>query len=132
MVTALPDNEMFDLWLADQPRVLTKLLVGVRSAILDAQPDFTEAKKWGVPNYWLPDISRRTICMINVHKDEYVRIEYHNGATLPDPESRLEGSGKSLRHIKVRPDDVDDLGVVTRYAEAAVELARSNPKSLAG
>ena len=123
---------MFDAWLDDQPANLRSLLVAIRSAILEANPDFTEAKKWGVPNYWLPEISRRTICMINVFKDQYVRVEYHNGATMPDPESRLEGTGKFLRHIKIRDDDPELLATITEYARTSVDLARSKPKSLAG
>lgn len=123
---------MFDAWLVDQPANLRSLLVAIRSAILEANPDFTEAKKWGVPNYWLPEISRRTICMINVFKDQYVRVEYHNGATMPDPESRLEGTGKFLRHIKVRDENPVLLATITEYARMSVDLARSNPKSLAG
>lgn len=123
---------MFDAWLVDQPANLRSLLVAIRSAILEANPDFTEAKKWGVPNYWLPEISRRTICMINVFKDQYVRVEYHNGATMPDPESRLEGTGKFLRHIKIRDENTELLATITEYARSSVDLARSNPKSLAG
>ena len=128
----MPDRAMFDAWLADQPSNLRDLLVAVRVAILDARSDFTEAKKWGVPNYWLPEISRRTVCMINVHKDEYVRVEYHNGATVPDVESRLEGSGKFLRHIKIREIDAEQLAAITRYAMASVDLAIEDPKSLSG
>ena len=127
----MPDQAVFDTWLDDQPTNLRSLLVAIRSAILDANPDFTEAKKWGVPNYWLPEVSRRTICMINVFKDQYVRVEYHNGATMPDPESRLEGTGKFLRHIKIREEDPEILNAITEYVRLSEKLARSNPDSLA-
>ena len=127
----MPDQSTFDLWLDDQPKNLRCLLVAIRSAILEANPDFTEAKKWGTPNYLLPEVSRRTICMINVFKDQYVRVEYHNGATMPDPESRLEGTGKFLRHIKIREEDPETLAAITEYVRLAEELARSNPDSLA-
>ena len=50
----MSDQSTFDLWLDDQPKNLRCLLVAIRSAILEANPDFTEAKKWGTPNYWLP------------------------------------------------------------------------------
>ena len=128
----MPDLSTFDQWLDEQPANLHGLLIAIRAAILEANPDFTEAKKWGVPNYWLPEISRRTICMINVFKDQYVRVEYHNGATMPDPESRLAGTGKFLRHIKIREEDQELLAVVTEYVRMSVALARSDPKSLAG
>lgn len=127
----MPDQAVFDTWLDDQPTNLRSLLVAIRSAILDANPEFTEAKKWGVPNYWLPEVSRRTICMINTFKDQYVRVEYHNGATMPDPESRLEGTGKFLRHIKIREEDPEVLNSITEYVRLSEQLARSNPDSLA-
>ena len=128
----MPDKDVFDAWLADQPERLRPLLARIRGAILGARGDFTEAKKWGCPNYWLPEVSRRTICMINVHKDEYVRVEYHNGSMLADLESKLEGSGKFLRHIKIREIDDAELATITRYVSAAVDLAIADPKSLAG
>lgn len=84
-----------------------------------------------MPNYWLPEVSRRTICMINVFKDQYVRVEYHNGATMPDPESRLEGTGKFLRHIKIRDEAPETLTAISQYVRLSEELARSNPDSLA-
>lgn len=127
----MPDQAVFDEWLGKQPANLHDLLKAVRTAILAANPDFTEALKWGTPNYWLPEISRRTICMINVHKDEYIRVEYHNGSTLPDPDTLLEGTGKFLRHIKIRDADPDALAAITRYLQAAEQLARRDPTTLA-
>lgn len=128
----MPDQPVFDKWLTEQPDDLQDLLRAVRAAILAANPDFTEALKWGTPNYWLPDISRRTICMINVHRSEYVRVQICNGASIPDPQSLLEGTGKFHRHIKLTPGDQQALAAVTPYTQAAETRARHEPKSLAG
>lgn len=33
---------------------------------------------------------------------EYVNLGFYQGAQLPDPEGLLEGTGKGLRHVKLR------------------------------
>jgi Domain of unknown function (DU1801) len=33
---------------------------------------------------------------------EYVNLGFYQGASLPDPNGLLEGTGKALRHVKVR------------------------------
>jgi hypothetical protein len=35
-------------------------------------------------------------------QDGYVNLGFYHGASLPDPAHLLEGTGKKLRHIKVR------------------------------
>jgi hypothetical protein len=32
----------------------------------------------------------------------YVNVQFGDGASLPDPNHRLEGTGKRMRHVKVR------------------------------
>lgn len=54
---------------------------------------------------------------INVFRS-HVNIGFFMGATIDDPHSLLEGSGKRMRHVKVRPEnDID--------SEAIRELIRS-------
>lgn len=45
-------------------------------------------------------------CYIGAHSD-HVNLGFYYGAQLPDPEGLLEGTGKKLRHIKVR--DVEEV-----------------------
>lgn len=40
-------------------------------------------------------------CYLMPQKD-YVNLGFFRGTSLPDPENLLEGTGKKLRHIKVR------------------------------
>ncbi len=40
----------------------------------------------------------------------HVNVGFFHGAALPDPERLLEGSGKSMRHVKLRP------GIATKEA----------------
>ena len=43
-------------------------------------------------------------CYIGAHRD-HVNLGFYYGAELPDPEGLLEGTGKKLRHIKIRGKD---------------------------
>jgi len=47
----------------------------------------------------------------NAAQREYVNLGFDYGAALPDPERLLAGTGKNLRHIKVR-----DVGMVAQPA----------------
>jgi hypothetical protein len=41
------------------------------------------------------------------------------GATLPDPDRLLEGSGKFMRHVKLRPERAANAAALTQLVEAA-------------
>jgi len=59
---------------------------------------------WGLVTYK----SDTVFCAIAPHK-RWVNLQFHQGVNLPDPQNRLEGTGKAMRHIKIRtPADVDD------------------------
>ena len=93
MTTSRLNPQLFENWLADQPPESHQILTEIREAVIASRHNFTEGIKWGSPCYWLPEISRRTIAWIQPHND-YVRLGFFNGATMPDPKNLLEGTGK--------------------------------------
>lgn len=55
----------------------------------------------------------------------HVNLGFYKGASLPDPGHLFEGTGKALRHIKIRtPDDVDR-PAVRNLVMAAITERRS-------
>jgi len=52
---------------------------------------------WKIPSF----DSNGTVCGFMTGK-EHVTFIFLRGAVLPDPEGLLEGTGKSVRHVKVR------------------------------
>ena len=52
----------------------------------------------------------------------YVNLQLADGATLPNPDGRIEGTGKRVRHIKVR--SVEDAGAPWVRAAIAAQVAR--------
>ena len=120
---------MFDAWLADQPEETRGLISDIRSAIVASDHNFMEGIKWGTPGYWLPEVSRRNIVYIAPHNN-YVRLGFFNGSTMPDPDNFLEGTGKKLRHIKIYEVTDDNRKALTEYVRASAEHAMEDPGSL--
>ena len=54
----------------------------------------------------------------------HVNIGFFQGAALPDPEGLLEGTGKSMRHVKIKPDqDVNAEALLALIAAAYRDIA---------
>ena len=51
----------------------------------------------------------------------HVNVGFFHGAALPDPNRILEGSGKRMRHVKLRPGTPTDSASLTRLIEAAYQ-----------
>jgi hypothetical protein len=49
----------------------------------------------------------------------HVNVGFFRGAELADPARLLEGTGKYMRHVKLRPDAALDAGALTRLIECA-------------
>ena len=79
---------------------------------------------WKIPSF----DSHGPLCCFMVGK-EHVTLAFLRGVGLPDPEELLEGTGKGVRHVKLRSvADVKRLGVKKLIAEAA-KLNRKDPPS---
>ncbi len=74
----------------------------LRDLILDAGPGLQEKVMYGVPWYR----GKGYVCAIASHSD-HTNLEFYRGASLRDPAGLLEGTGKSMRHVKIRR--VDDV-----------------------
>jgi len=79
---------------------------------------------WKIPSF----DSNGPLCCFMVGK-EHVTFAFLRGAALPDPEKLLEGTGKSVRHLKLRcVPDVKRPGVKKLIVEAA-KLNKKDPPS---
>jgi hypothetical protein len=54
----------------------------------------------------------------------YVTLFFARGAELPDPHGLLEGEGKSVRHVKLRPVSRLETPEVTALIDAALAIAQ--------
>jgi len=49
----------------------------------------------------------------------HVNVGFFHGAALPDPGRLLQGTGKSMRHVKLRPETATDGAALSRLIDAA-------------
>jgi hypothetical protein len=76
----------------------------LRRLILEVYPEVVEVPwpKQKIIGYGVgPKKMSEHFCYIGVYRN-HVNLGFYYGATLEDPDGLLEGTGKKLRHIKVR------------------------------
>lgn len=55
----------------------------------------------------------------------HVNVGFFRGAEIADPRGLLEGTGKRMRHVKLRPERTVDATALTKLIEAAyADMAR--------
>lgn len=92
-------TEQFRKYFAQLDDDLRGSALSLRDLVRQAAPKAAEALKWGYPTW----VHRGNVCSIN-HGRGYVRLQFFRGVELPDPSELLEGTGKSMRHVKVWAD----------------------------
>lgn len=63
-------------------------------------------------------------CYVNVFTS-HVNVGFFQGATLPDPARLLEGNGKFMRHVKLRPETATNRAALTNLIDAAYSDIKS-------
>jgi hypothetical protein len=111
-----------DGFFARQPVALRPILDELRRLVEAAAPEATSSLKWGMPFY---EIDGRTVCAVASFKAHVNLILPGPPGTYPDPDGRLEGDGKTGRHLKLR--SLDDLprGPLGGWLRTAVDRART-------
>ena len=49
----------------------------------------------------------------------HVNVGFFHGAALPDPARLLQGTGKFMRHVKLRPGTATNAAALSRLIDAA-------------
>lgn len=62
-------------------------------------------------------------CYIGAHRD-HVNLGFYYGAELSDPKGLLEGTGKRLRHVKVREISQVDLPSLRQLVQLSLAERR--------
>lgn len=94
----------FDELLQETADELAQIARRLRDVVLDVDPQAVEVVRLGdnAASYGVgPKKMSEAYCYIMPQKN-WVNLGFYAGADLPDPEGLLEGTGKRLRHIKVK------------------------------
>jgi hypothetical protein len=113
----------FDDAVSGSSNHVKKIANRLRELIIDVYPDVVEVPwpKQRIVGYGVgPKKMSEHFCYIGAHRD-HVNLGFYHGAELSDPEHLLEGSGKKLRHIKVREIEEIDRPALGQFVQSSLE-----------
>ena len=116
-------QELEQLLEAHDPQVV-ETVHALCELVRESCPDATETVQlgWKSVSYSRGGVMKGSICAIGPHKD-WVNMQFLQGTSLEDPGGILEGSGKTMRHVKVRSVeemDSEALSALVRQADQLV------------
>lgn len=92
-----------DAFVQELPPPQRALAEQLRELVFHTVPGAGESIKWKMPVFEHHGL----LCYIAAHKGHLRFGFYQQGTRLNDPDGLLEGSGKSMRHVKIRePSDI--------------------------
>jgi hypothetical protein len=94
-------DETIDELFPTTPIAVRAILTEIRRMVRDALPDVTEIFYHGALGYSLT-ASEFDLILYVMPQNGYANLGFYHGAGLPDPLGLLEGSGKRMRHIKIK------------------------------
>ncbi len=114
-----------DTYFASLDDSLAPIALALREAVRKAGPDLTEKLAWGFPCY----TGNERVFSIAA-QTSWVNLQLWYGAVLAPEFARIEGTGKSLRHVKIRAlAEVD--AALDDIIAAAIALDRDDPQRVA-
>jgi len=112
---ALERHPAIDAWMQQQRAELGTIARHWFDVMRGCGDEVRELLHDGCPTACLGDAPFGYVAVFTAH----VNVGFFHGAVLPDPAHLLEGSGKFMRHVKLRPDASTNAAAITRLIEAA-------------
>jgi hypothetical protein len=110
-------------YVKDENPELRKIVRGLKSLVTGTVPGTRETvNAWGIPTFEAND----PFCFYMVGKN-HVTFGFNYGTSLEDPQRLLEGTGKNIRHVKLRRlEDLEQKGL-KQLVQAAARLEGKPP-----
>jgi hypothetical protein len=97
------------------------LAEATRRFVLERFPGAVEQVKPGWNALWYGTGSKASDQILVIQpQSSYVNLAFAKGASLPDPAGLLDGTGKSIRHVKVKDANVLERPELQALVAAAV------------
>jgi len=118
---AVRGNVDVERWLASQDDVLGSLARRWFDVMRDCGPDVRELLHDGYPTACVDDAAFGYVGVFKAH----VNVGFFRGAELADPAGLLQGTGKLMRHVKLRPGEaLDPQALEALIREAYADMHR--------
>jgi len=112
---AVERDPTIDAWMKDHAGELGAIAQQWFEAMRMCGDEVRELFHDGCPVACLGDAPFGYVNVFTAH----VNVGFFHGAALPDPARLLQGSGKSMRHVKLKPGTVTDNAALRKLIEAA-------------
>ena len=112
---AVEHDPAIEAWFAARPGALGELAQGWFAVMRGCGDEVRELVHDGCPVACLGDFPFGYVNVFAAH----VNVGFYQGASLPDPTGLLEGAGKRMRHVKLRPGVAVDEAALRRLIEVA-------------
>ena len=112
---ATPHSWEIDEWLSGDPPVLYSIARQWFTVFRDCGDGVSELIHDGCPTAC---VDGAAFGYVNVFKS-HVNVGFYMGAFIDDPNALLEGSGKRMRHVKIRPDNDTDSAAIKELIHSA-------------
>jgi hypothetical protein len=113
--SAVKRDPAVDAWMNTHVGVLGEVAQSWFQVLRSLGDDVRELLHDGHPTACVADAA---FAYVNVFK-AHVNVGFFLGASLPDADGLLEGTGKFMRHVKLRPDRAVDAAALTKLIERA-------------
>ena len=110
-------NKKVDQFIVKLSENIQDITTYLRNVILETSEDFTEEIKWGMPSYGI----QKNICYLQPSKN-HVNLGFYYGASLIDKDNLLEGTGKQMRHIRIKKLDEIKSEKIKALIQEAIEF----------
>ncbi len=110
-----------EAWFADQTDDLRPIARLWFNRMRDCGDDVRELIHDGCPVACVRDAAFGYVNAFRAH----VNVGFYNGAVLDDPARLLEGAGKRMRHVKLRPAEAVDAAALESLVAASYRDIRS-------
>jgi hypothetical protein len=115
-------EQAVEAFIAAQKPDVQPVVRRLRQLVRQTAPDLKEyVDRYGVLRYGRSTGMRDWICYISGHT-AHANLGFARGAELADPDGIVEGTGKNLRHVKLRTVEAVERPAVRRLVEAACRL----------
>jgi hypothetical protein len=110
-----------DLWFANHDTPLGAIARQWFQAMRACGDEVRETLHDGCPVACLGDVPFAYVNVLTSH----VNVGFFQGATLPDPAHLLQGTGKFMRHVKLRPGTFTDSEALSQIIKTAYSEIKS-------
>jgi hypothetical protein len=115
--SAVKRDPAIDAWMREHPGSLGAIAQRWFEVMRGCGGDVRELLHDGHPTACIGDAAFGYVNAFTAH----VNVGFFRGAEIPDPDGLLEGTGRFMRHVKLRPDRGVDGAALRKLIETAYD-----------